>query len=249
VLARARKSSWNCHGRAGEGIHIFIRWQTEKFKAQLNHNEANKMINLSIIEDQREMRESLVECLGRAPGLHCVGAHATGEEGLRDIPKENPDVVLMDINLPGMNGIQCVARLKKHLPNLQVLMLTTYDDGDMIFDSLRAGANGYLLKNMPQEELVQAVQQVRAGGAPMSLQIARKVINHFHQARPASEMKQLTARELEILRLLAKGHLYKEIAEQLSISMSTVRTHVSAVYEKLHVHSRTEAAMKLAGRE
>ncbi len=207
------------------------------------------MITLSIIEDQREMRESLVECLGSAPGLRCVGAHASGEEGLRNIPKENPDVVLMDINLPGMNGIQCVARLKKHLPDTQVLMLTTYDDGDLIFDSLRAGANGYLLKNMPQQELVQAVQQVHAGGAPMSLQIARKVINHFHKAKPASEMEQLTARELEILRLLAKGFMYKEIAEQLAISMSTVRTHISAVYEKLHVHSRTEAAMKLAGRE
>jgi DNA-binding NarL/FixJ family response regulator len=209
----------------------------------------NLMITLSIIEDQREMRESLVECLGNAPGLRCVGAHATGEEGLRDIPKENPDVVLMDINLPGMNGIQCVARLKERIPKIQVMMLTTYDEGDLIFDSLRAGANGYLLKNMPQKELVQAVQQVHAGGAPMSLQIARKVINHFHKTKPASELEQLTARELEILRLLAKGHLYKEIADQLAISMSTVRTHISAVYEKLHVHSRTEAAMKLAGRE
>jgi DNA-binding NarL/FixJ family response regulator len=207
------------------------------------------MITISIIEDQREMRESLVECLGNEPGLRCVGAHATGEEGLRDIPKEKPDVVLMDINLPGMNGIQCVARLKKHLPNLQVLMLTTYDDGDLIFDSLRAGANGYLLKNMPQAEMVQAVQQVHAGGAPMSLQVARKVINHFHQTKPASELEQLSARELEILRLLAKGHRYKEIADQLGISICTVRTHVSAVYEKLHVHSRTEAAMKLVGRQ
>jgi DNA-binding NarL/FixJ family response regulator len=207
------------------------------------------MITLSLIEDQREMRESLVECLGHAPGLRCVGAHATAEDGLREIPRENPDVVLMDINLPGMNGIQCVARLKEQMPKIQVLMLTTYDDGDLIFDSLRAGANGYLLKNMPQQELVQAVQQVQAGGAPMSLQIARKVINHFHKAKPASELEQLTARELEILRLLAKGHMYKEIADHLAISMSTVRTHISAVYEKLHVHSRTEAAMKLAERE
>jgi len=219
------------------------------FQAQLNRTSRNIMINLAIIEDQREMRESLAECLGRAPGLRCVGAHATGEEGLRDIPKEKPDVVLMDINLPGMNGIQCVARLKERMPNIQVMMLTTYDDGDLIFDSLRAGASGYLLKNMPQQELVQAVQQVHAGGAPMSLQIARKVINHFHQARPATELEQLTARELEILRLLARGHMYKEIAERLAISMSTVRTHITAVYEKLHVHSRTEAAMKLAGRE
>jgi DNA-binding NarL/FixJ family response regulator len=207
------------------------------------------MITISIVEDQREMRESLTEYLGNAPELQCVGAHATGEEGVRNIPKENPDVALIDINLPGMNGIQCVARLRKLLPRIQVLMLTTYDDGDLIFDSLRAGANGYLLKNMTQEEMVQAVRQVHAGGAPMSLQIARKVINHFHEAKPASELGHLTVRELEILRLLAKGHMYKEIADQLAISMSTVRTHVSAVYDKLHVHSRTEAALKLAGSE
>jgi len=207
-------------------------------------------VSISIVEDQREMRESLVEWLGNAPGLRCVGAHANAEEALRDIPGENPDVVLMDINLTGMDGIQCVARLKARLPATQVLMLTTYDDGDLIFDSLRAGANGYLLKNMPQEELVEAVHQVRAGGAPMSLQIARKVINYFHQAnKAASEVGQLTSREQEILRLLAKGYMYKEIADHLGLSMSTVRTHVSAVYEKLHVHSRTEAAMKLVGRE
>jgi DNA-binding NarL/FixJ family response regulator len=206
------------------------------------------VITIAIIEDQPEVRESLVACLGNEPGLRCVGAHATGEEGLRDIPRENPDVVLMDINLPGMNGIQCVARLKKRLPHLQVLMLTTYDDGDLIFDSLRAGANGYLLKNIPQEEMVQAVHQVHAGGAPMSLQIARKVINHFHETDSAPEVGRLSARELEILRLLAKGHRYKEIADQLAISIGTVRTHVSNVYEKLHVHSRIEATNKLTER-
>ena len=205
-------------------------------------------IKISIVEDQPEMRESLVAWLGDAPGLRCVGAHATGEDALKKIPAENPDVVLMDINLTGMNGIQCVARLKASLPNTQVLMLTTYDEGDMIFDSLRAGANGYLLKNMPQAELVEAVQQVHNGGAPMSLQIARKVINHFHSNKqPNPELEQLTSRELEILKLLAKGYMYKEIADHLGISMSTVRTHVTAVYEKLHVQSRTEAAMKLVG--
>ena len=206
-------------------------------------------IAIAIVEDQREMRESLVEWLGNAPGLRCVGAHATAEEALRRIPDENPDVVLMDINLTGMNGIECVSRLKERLPQIQLLMLTTYDDGDLIFDSLRAGASGYLLKNMPRDELVQALQQVRAGGGPMSLQIARKVINYFHEsAKPSQSLRQLTGRESEILKLLAKGYLYKEIAEHLGVSMSTVRTHVSAVYEKLHVHSRTEAAMKLAGR-
>jgi len=205
-------------------------------------------IKISIVEDQPEMRESLVAWLGDAPGLRCVGAHATGEEALKKIPQENPDVVLMDINLTGMNGIQCVSRLKESLPKTQVLMLTTYDEGDMIFDSLRAGANGYLLKNMPQAELVEAVQQVHNGGAPMSLQIARKVINHFHSNKlPNPELEQLTGRELEILKLLAKGYMYKEIADQLSITMSTVRSHVCAVYDKLHVHSRSQAAKKLAG--
>lgn len=205
-------------------------------------------IAISIVEDQRALRESLVEWLNNAPGIRCVGAYASAEEALREIPVKNPDVVLMDINLPGMNGIQCVARLKERLPGTQVLMLTTYDEGDLIFDSLRAGANGYLLKNMPREELVAAVEQVHAGGAPMSLQIARKVINHFHQPKKsAAELEQLTARELDILKLLAKGYMYKEIADRLQISLSTVRTHISAVYEKLHVQSRTEAAMKLVG--
>ena len=207
-------------------------------------------IKISIVEDQHDMRHSLVEWLDHAPNLRCVGAHATAEQALQQIPGENPDVVLMDINLNGMSGIECVSRLKHKLPKIQVLMLTTYEDGDTIFDSLRAGANGYLLKNMPQEELVRAVEQVHSKGSPMSLQIARKVINHFHRDSPAaSELEQLTARELEILRLLAKGYMYKEIADQLAISMSTVRTHVSAIYEKLHVQSRTAAAMKLVGRE
>ena len=207
-------------------------------------------ITISIVEDQHEMRESLAEWLEGVPGLRCIGAHATAEEALRYIPAENPDVVLMDINLTGMSGIECVARLKERRPGTQVLMLTTYDDGDLIFDSLRAGANGYLLKNMPREELVEAVRQVRAGGPPMSLQVARKVINFFLQVgKPAAELKSLTVREQEILRLLAKGYMYKEIADHLAISMSTVRTHIGAVYEKLHVHSRTEAAMKLVERE
>jgi DNA-binding NarL/FixJ family response regulator len=208
------------------------------------------MITFSVVEDQPELRQSLVEWLGSVPGMRCVGAYGTGEEALRRIPKENPDVVLMDINLPGMGGIQCVSRLKHVMPDTDVLMLTAYDDGQSIFDSLRAGANGYLLKNQSREELVQAVQQVHAGGSPMSMQIARKVINHFHEPNSAeAEIEQLTNREREILRLLAKGYLYKEIADQLGITMSTIRTHITAVYQKLHVHSRTEAAMKFVGKD
>jgi DNA-binding NarL/FixJ family response regulator len=202
-------------------------------------------INVSIVEDNRGTRESLKELLGRAKTLQCVGVHPNAEEALRRIPEDRPDVVLMDINLPGMSGIECVARLKARSPGTQVLMLTTYEESDLIFDSLRSGASGYLLKNMAPAELVQAIEQVHAGGAPMSMQIARKVVNHFQQIKqPASDMEQLTRREQEILALLAKGYLYKEIADQLGISLSTVRAHLHTVYEKLHVQSRTQAVVK-----
>lgn len=207
-------------------------------------------INVSIVEDSRGTRESLTELLRRAPGLRCVGAHPTAERALQAIPVEKPDVVLMDINLPGMSGIECVARLKEQLPKLQVLMLTTYEESDLIFDSLRNGANGYLLKNSAPAELIQAVEQVHVGGAPMSMQIARKVVNHFQKIKqPSSDMEKLTKREQEILALLAKGYLYKEIADQLGITMSTVRAHLHTVYEKLHVQSRTEAVVKFLGRD
>jgi len=207
-------------------------------------------IKVSIVEDSRGTRESLTELLGRAPGLRCVGAHSSGEKALEAIPQESPDVVLMDINLPGMSGIECVAQLKERLPKLQVLMLTTYEESDLIFDSLRNGASGYLLKNMPPAELIQAVEQVHSGGAPMSMQIARKVVSHFQQIRqPSSDVERLTKREQEILALLAKGYLYKEIADQLGITLSTVRAHLHTVYEKLHVQSRTQAVVKFLGRE
>ena len=207
-------------------------------------------IRVSIVEDNRDTRESLNELLNRAPALHCVGAHSSGEEALRQIPAELPDVVLMDINLPQMNGIECVSRLKQQMPKTQVLMLTTYEESDLIFDSLRKGASGYLLKNMPPTELVQAIEQVHAGGAPMSMQIARKVVSHFQQIKkPQSDMEHLTKREHEILALLAKGFLYKEIADQLGVTLSTVRAHLHAVYEKLHVQSRTEAVVKFLERE
>lgn len=213
-------------------------------------NKKDMRIKVSIVEDNRGTRESLKELLGRATSLNCVGAHPNGEEALEKIPAEAPDVVLMDINLPRMNGIECVARLKERLPKTQVLMLTTYEESDLIFDSLRRGASGYLLKNMTPAELVQAIEQVHAGGAPMSMQIARKVVSHFHQIKmPQSEVEKLTKREQEILALLAKGFLYKEIADQLGITLSTVRAHLHAVYEKLHVQSRTEAVVKFLGRD
>jgi DNA-binding NarL/FixJ family response regulator len=217
-------------------------------KTDAKSKKPDMRIRVSIVEDNRGTRESLTELLTRAPALRFVSAHPSGEEALEQIPADAPDVVLMDINLPRMNGIECVAQLKQRLPKTQVLMLTTYEEGDLIFDSLRKGASGYLLKNMPPAELVQATEQVHAGGAPMSMQVARKVVTHFQQIKqPKSEMEQLTKREHEILALLAKGFLYKEIADQLGISLSTVRAHLHTVYEKLHVQSRTEAVVKFLG--
>jgi DNA-binding NarL/FixJ family response regulator len=207
-------------------------------------------VRVSIVEDNTGTRESIAALLGRAPGLELAGAHATGEDALRDLPGQRPDVVLMDINLPGISGIECVSRLKERIPRVQVLMLTTYEDGDLIFESLRAGASGYLLKNIPPAELAQAVEQVHAGGSPMSMQIARKVVSHFQRIkRPETDVDKLTKREQEILALLAKGFLYKEIADNLGITLSTVRAHLHTVYEKLHVQSRTQAVVKFLGQQ
>jgi DNA-binding NarL/FixJ family response regulator len=210
---------------------------------------ADAPVTLAIVEDQQGTREGLVRLMGLAQDIVCLGAYATGEEAVRAIPSLQPQVALIDINLPGMSGIECVSLLRARLPSLHMLMLTTYEESDLIFNSLRAGANGYLLKNMPADELVASVRQVQAGGAPMSMQIARKVVTHFHQMKEAAaRMEQLSVRENEILRLLAKGRLYKEIADELGITMSTVRTHIHAVYGKLHVETRTEAVLKFLGR-
>jgi DNA-binding NarL/FixJ family response regulator len=207
-------------------------------------------IKISIVEDNADMRESVALLLNQTSGLRCVSSYASAEAAVKDLSAHKPDVALVDIHLPGMNGIECVARLKAQLPDLQVLMLTRYEQSDMIFDSIRAGASGYLLKHTSGPELVQAVEQVHAGGAPMTMQIARKVISHFQQfQKPASELEKLTPREQEVLALLAKGYLYKEIADQLGIAIHTLRNHLRAIYDKLHVHSRTEATVKFLKRD
>ncbi len=203
------------------------------------------MITVSLVEDHAGTRENLISLITGAEGLRFVAAYANGEEAVRMLPAHRPDVALVDINLPGMSGIECVTRVKKLFPGIAILMLTTYEETDLIFNSLRAGARGYLLKKMAPLELVTAIEQVYAGGAPMSMQVACKIVDHFQQRRQeASELDELTGREREILALLAKGFLYKEISSQLEISMSTVRTHLRSIYEKLHVDSRTEAAAK-----
>jgi DNA-binding NarL/FixJ family response regulator len=160
-----------------------------------------------------------------------------------------PDVALVDIHLPGMSGITCVSKLKSQLPKLQILMLTRYEQNDLIFNSIREGASGYL-KNTPLTELINAVEQVHAGGAPMTMQIARKVMDHFRKIQqPAADVEKLTPREHEVLALLAKGYLYKQISDELGISINTLRNRLRAIYEKLHVHSRTEATVKFLGRD
>jgi DNA-binding NarL/FixJ family response regulator len=197
------------------------------------------------VEDNADVRMGVAQVLNQAPGLRCVGTYGSGEAAVRDLPAQKPDVALVDIQLPKMNGIECAAKLKSQLPRLQVLMFTRFEQSDSIFDSIRAGASGYLLKNTPAAELVQAVEQVHAGGAPMTMQIARKVINYFHQIpKAASEVETLTSREKEVLNLVARGYPFKKIAGDLEIGIGTLRVHLRAIYDKLHVHCRTEAAVK-----
>jgi DNA-binding NarL/FixJ family response regulator len=205
-------------------------------------------ITVSVVEDHESMRDSLTALLAE-PGLTLLATYCTAEEALVDLPKRPPDVALVDINLPGMNGIECVRRLKTDLPDLQVLMLTTYDDTDLIFNSLRAGANGYILKSAPAAELVHAIEQIHSGGSPMSMPIARKVVGYFSQIqRKTPEVEKLSKREYEVLSLLAQGYRYKEICSALNISMSTVRTHIRRMYQALQVESRTEATIKFLQR-
>ena len=206
-------------------------------------------ISVSIVEDNPGTRNNLVSLLKSEPKLRLLHAYPNGEEAVRGIvPGKQPDVVVVDIKLPGMSGIECIIKLKASMPNLRVLILTTYQESDLIFNCLRAGANGYLLKEMPAEELIQAIQQVHSGGAPMSMQIARKVVAYFHELKgPQPDTAKLTQREQEILALLAQGYLYKEIADKLGISLNTMKSHQQIIYEKLHVQSRTEATLKYLG--
>jgi DNA-binding NarL/FixJ family response regulator len=199
-------------------------------------------ITVSIVEDDARVRDSLAGLIGRASGIKCVSHHASGEEALLELPKVKPNVVLMDINLPGMSGIECVRKLKAVEPICQVVMLTVYENTEQIFKALAYGATGYLLKSTPPDELLTAIQDVFRGGSPMTSHIARKVVQSFRQA-PASPKATdtLSPREQEVLELLAKGFLYKEIADQLHISFETVHTYIRRIYEKLQVRSRTEA--------
>lgn len=206
------------------------------------------MTRIAIVEDNKIIRESLAAYLQTDSTLQCVCECGTGEEALEALPKQAPDVVLMDIQLPRQSGIECAAHLKQLMPEVKIIMVTVYGDPDLIFKALRAGACGYLLKRCTPEELITAVREVEEGGAPMSREIARKVIAYFQESPKATEatpeVRNLSQREREILELLTQGFPDKEIADRLGVKHGTVRWHLQHVYEKLHVRSRTEAALK-----
>jgi DNA-binding NarL/FixJ family response regulator len=200
---------------------------------------------VSIVEDDASIRRILTGWINRAEGFRCHTVHGTAESALAKLQEEAPRIVLVDINLPGQSGIECVRRLKVAMPDTQFVMLTVYEDTAHIFDALKAGASGYLLKRTPCAELIAALKQVHEGGSPMTSYIARKVVQSFYQTpSDAFQVEDLSPREREVLELLARGYYYKEITEVLGLSMSTVNTHVRHIYEKLHVHSRSQAVAK-----
>jgi len=208
-------------------------------------NATDPNITVSIVEDDAPARGIMQEWIRSAEGFACVGEHGSVEAALEKLPAEQPAVVLMDINLPGLSGIEGVRRLKPQLPNTQFVMLTVYEDSDHIFNALMAGASGYLLKQTPREELFAALRDVHAGGSPMTSNIARKVVVAFQRmGTQKSEADELSPREREVLELLARGYLYKEIAESLHLSVPTVNTYIRRIYEKLHVRSRSQAVAK-----
>jgi DNA-binding NarL/FixJ family response regulator len=202
-------------------------------------------IKVAIVDDDDGVRTKLVHAIARFDGCACVGQFSSGEDALARLPASSPDVVLMDINLPGMNGIECVRQLKLAHPGIEFIMLTVYEDTESVFNALAAGASGYLLKLVPRPELLEAIQRVHAGGSPMTSHIARKVVQSFRQPAPmGAETAKLSPREQEVLEHLAKGFLYKEISRALDISYDTVHNHIRHIYEKLHVRSRTQAVTK-----
>ena len=206
-------------------------------------------ITLAIVEDLDEVRDGLKNFISLSPDFKILDTFKTAEEALYDIPKLRPDIVIMDINLPGMSGIECIKLIKDKSPDTQFMMFTVYENDEKVFEALKAGASGYLLKNTGLVQLIESLKELHLGGSPMSANIARKLVTLFRsEQKETTNVEVLSSRENEILQLLAKGLLYKEIADQLAISVSTVRQHIHHIYEKLHVQNRTEAINKVFGR-
>ena len=205
-------------------------------------------INIAIIEDVEEFRKALQFMLNATPGFKCDLTYSNGESALKDIPKHQPDIVLVDINLPGINGIEVMKSLKKEYPKIQFMILTVFEDDDKIFNALSSGASGYMLKSTTPAKILDAIRELHDGGSPMSAQIARKVVASFQQptkqiANPFEQM--LTNREQQVLKLLSTGKLYKQIAADLNVSLETIKSHCHNIYEKLHVTSKMEAINKV----
>ena len=208
-------------------------------------------ISVSIVEDNDKLRGTLAKVIGRAEGFRFATDYGSAEDALADLPKAKPDVVLMDINLPGMNGVECVRKLKAVLPQTQVMMLTVYEDTENIFKALAAGANGYMLKRTPTKDLIEAIREMQRGGSPMTTHIARLVVQSFQKTKAPSsggDLSDLSEREQQVLDLLAQGLIYKEIAKKLNIGYETVHTYIRRIYEKLQVRTRTEAVAKFLQR-
>lgn len=202
------------------------------------------MIRISIVDDDKALRESIATFINGSPGFRCASTYGSAQAALEGLPGERPEVVLMDINMAGMSGIECVARLKELVPEVQIVMLTVYEDTAQIFDALSAGASGYLLKRSNPLKLLEAIREVQEGGSPMSSSIARKVVASFQKKPAQQQHPHLSPREEAVLNLLSKGHTYKAIADELGVSIDTIRTHLRRIYEKLHVQSRTEAVAR-----
>ena len=206
-------------------------------------------ITLAIVEDLDEVRDGLKNFISLSQDFKVVDTFKTAEEAAYDLPKLKPDIVIMDINLPGMNGIECIRQVKDKIPGTQFMMFTVYENDEKVFEALKAGASGYLLKNTGLVQLIESLKELYNGGSPMSANIARKLVTLFRkEQKETTNLEVLSSRENEILQFLSKGLLYKEIAEQLSISVSTVRQHIHHIYEKLHVQNRTEAINKAFGK-
>jgi two-component system, NarL family, response regulator LiaR len=211
---------------------------------------AQPLITVCIVEDRKDIRESLKILVNEPADCACIGDFANAEDALKEIPELQPDVVLMDIDLPGMNGIDCIRQLKPLCPGVQFMICTVYDEDEKIFDALAAGANSYILKRSDSDTLINSIRDLHNGGSPMSSDIARKIVRQFQKALPSEkEDYHLTEREKEILELLAKGLTYQQTADKIFISGKTIKKHVYNIYEKLHVNSRTEAVNKYFGRE
>jgi DNA-binding NarL/FixJ family response regulator len=202
-------------------------------------------ISVSIVEDDTKVRESLARLINGSAGYRCASEHASGESALAEIPRVKPNVILMDINLTGISGVECARQLKPLLSATQIIMLTVYQNTEHIFDALAAGATGYMLKQTKPEKLLMAIKDVYEGGSPMSSHIARKIVQSFQQQTPQTEQTpNLSPREAQVIELLAKGYLYKEVADAIGVSYATIHTHIRHIYEKLQVRSRTEAVVK-----